>query len=61
MTNRRLAAGIAVGLWLLLSTRHVMGLDLATSWPLVLVFVGLAIAARALSQGLSRALGRRSS
>lgn len=54
-----LLAGI--GLWLLLSTRGVMGLEIATSWPLVLVFAGVAIAARALSQGLSRGLARRSS
>jgi hypothetical protein len=52
---------VAIGLWLLLATRGVLGLDLSTSWPLVLVFVGVAIALRALSQARSRAAGRRTS
>jgi hypothetical protein len=50
-----------IGTWLLLATRHVMGLELATSWPLVLVFVGVAIALRALVQAWSRAARRRPS
>ena len=50
-----------IGAWLLLATRHVLGLELATSWPLVLVFVGSAIALRALVQAVSGVARRRPS
>ena len=50
---------VGIGLWLLLATRNVMGLELATSWPLVLVFLGTAIALRAVLQAWSTAGARR--
>ena len=37
---------IGLGCWLLVSQTHVFGLTFATSWPLLLIFMGLLIAAR---------------
>ena len=59
--HRMLLGGIALALLgLLLATRNVWGLALATSWPLALVFGGTAIALRALLQARSAAGVRRS-
>jgi len=39
---------IGLGCWLLVSQTHLFGLTFATSWPLLLIFMGLLIAARGL-------------
>jgi putative Mn2+ efflux pump MntP len=39
---------IGLGCWLLVSQTHLFGLTFATSWPLLLILMGLLIAARGL-------------
>jgi hypothetical protein len=37
---------IGIGLWMLVSQMHIFGLAFSTSWPLLLVFVGLIMIVR---------------
>ena len=39
---------IGLGCWMLVSQTHLFGLTFATSWPLLLIFMGLLIATRGL-------------